>query len=288
MIYQSIEELIGNTPVILYNDIYLKLEMYNPGGSIKDRAALSILKDALTKEIIKPGDTIIEATSGNMGIALALLCQKYSLSCIIVMSKSVNIERIIALNILGAEVILVDGTTEDAINYVKDLNKEHNYFYPNQFINELNKKAHYQTAIEIINDFNNLDYIVCGIGTGGTIMGLSEVLKPHFPNLKIVGVEPSEAPYLTKGLTGKHQLIGIGTTFDLPLLDLKMLDEIICVSTNESKQELLSLLKEGLWLGLSSGAVSVACQKLKNNYPDANILGICADGGIKYLSVLNS
>lgn len=293
MIYQNILELIGNTPIVKlnkmyrYSNVYAKLERNNPLGSIKDRAVKEILDSYLKKGIIKKGSTILEATSGNTGISLASLSNYYGLNAIIVMPRNVSVQRRELIKAYGGELILVDGGMKECKEKVEEL---HSHIKDSvilaQFENEENVNTHYQnTAKEIENDLPNIDVIICGIGSGGTISGIGKYYKEKNPKVEIIGVEPKESPLLTKGVSNSHQIQGIGANFISPILDLNVIDKIIAVSYKDSLANCKTLtLLEGYLVGISSGAVLEACNYLLNDdeYNNKNILLIFADTGERY------
>lgn len=276
MIYKNILDLIGNTPIINYQDIFIKLESFNLAGSIKDRVALKILEQLIKESKINQDSTVIEVTSGNTGIAIAMVCAIKHLKCIIVMQDNVNVEKISILKAYGAQVILTPSKLglKYAIDYAKKLAETNKYIYLNQFENYNNVLAHETTAKEIINEFENIDYFICGIGTGGSITGISKILKEKYPNIKIIGVLPSEI---------NHGIQGIGAGFDLNLLELSLIDKVETVSTKEAIDEFLSLSKDGLLLGISSAANYKVAKKIKKENIDKTILMISSDSGHKYL-----
>jgi len=285
MIYNNVLDLVGHTPVVKYENIYIKLEGYNPGGSIKDRAAKYMLIKAMENGSLKKGDTIVEPTSGNTGIGLACLGPSLGLKVVIIMPDSMSVERIKAIKAYGAEVILTDGKLgmKGAIDLANKLVKEKKYHIMGQFDNPDNALAHYETtASEIIDDFKELDYIVCTIGSGGTITGLAKRLKEVYPNIKVIGVEPDESPLLSKGYAGSHRIQGIGANFIPSILDLKLVDKIITVKSDDCFIEMERLAKKGLFLGISSAAAVIAGKTLGKG----NILVISPDSGLKYLSVI--
>ena len=285
MIYNNVLDLVGHTPVVKYENIYIKLEGYNPGGSIKDRAAKYMLIKAMENGSLKKGDTIVEPTSGNTGIGLACLGPSLGLKVVIIMPDSMSVERIKAIKAYGAEVILTDGILgmKGAIDLANKLVKEKGYHLMGQFDNPNNALAHYETtANEIIDDFKELDYVVCTIGSGGTITGVSKRLKEVYPNIKIVGVEPEESPLLSKGYSGSHKIQGIGANFIPSILDLKLVDKIITVKSDDCFVEMQRLAEKGLFLGISSAAAVIAGKSLGKG----NILVISPDSGLKYLSVI--
>lgn len=237
-VYNSIDELIGNTPIVKLNklveegsaDVYVKLEWYNPGSSVKDRIALSMINAAEQAGKIKPGDTIIEPTSGNTGIGLAMIGAARGYKVILVMPETMSIERRKLFKAFGAELILTPGTEgmTGAINKAKELVEEHGYFMPQQFENPANPEIHRNTtAKEILEAMGtDLDAFVAGIGTGGTITGCGEVLKKAIPNIEIVAVEPAKSAVLSGEKKGPHGIQGIGAGFVPEVLNTKIYDSI--------------------------------------------------------------
>lgn len=288
MIINSAIDLIGNTPVIKYKNIYLKLEYLNSSGSIKDRPAKWMIEGLEKDGLLKPGDVIVEPTSGNTGISLAMIGAVKGYKVVLVMPESMSLERRQVISAYGAEIVLTDAAEGMAgsIKEAERLVKEQGYVMPSQFTNYYNVISHIEsTAIEIVNDFEKLDVLVCGIGTGGTISGLSKALKEKFPNLKVVGVEPEESPVISKGEKGAHGIQGIGAGFIPSILDLSLVDEVRTVSSFDAIMQTKATAKEGLLLGISSGAAIKAgldiSNELRNN---ETILVIAPDGGLKYLS----
>ena len=244
-----------------------------------------MLIKALERGEVKSGDTIIEPTSGNTGIGLACLGPSLGLNVKIIMPDSMSVERIKAIKAYGAEVILTDGSLgmKGAIDLANKLKSEKGYHIMGQFDNPDNALAHYETtAEEIISDFKELDYVVCSIGSGGTITGLSKRLKEVYPNIKVIGVEPEESPLLSKGYAGSHKIQGIGANFIPSLLDTNCYDKIITVKSDDCFIEMKELAKKGLFLGISSCATVIAAKTLGKG----NILAISPDSGLKYLSVI--
>lgn len=303
-IYNNICELIGNTPLVrleklekkykIPNILIAKLEKFNPGGSSKDRIAYEIILDGLKKGKINSKTTLIEATSGNTGIGLAMVCAYFNLKLIIIMSESVTIERIKLLQLYGATVILTkkeDGI-EGAINKAHELVKTipNNYFI-NQFHNNMNPLAHYQTTSkELIQDLEGkIDILVAGMGSGGTITGIAKGLKEFDDNIKIIGVEPSSCPYYSKQLIGKYNIPGIGTTFMPSIVDMSLIDDMMEITDEDAKKYMEILAKEeGILAGYSSGAVLAGTIKyLKTNkISNKIIVMIFHDTGERYLSML--
>ena len=298
MIYNNIIELIGNTPIIKLNsfnkediaNIYVKLEKYNIGGSVKDRAALGMIEEAEKQGLLKPNSVIIEPTSGNTGISLAMIGRSKGYKVIIIMPETMSIERRNIIKAFGAELILTEGAKgmKGAIEEAERMASENtNYFLPQQFNNYANPKKHYETtAEEILSDFTNLDAFIAGVGTSGTIVGVGKKLKEHFPNIKIIAVEPEASHVLSGGTPGKHAIQGIGAGFIPKIYDENIIDEVIQIS-NELSFEFGNKMskEEGLFLGISSGAAIAAAYKTaKRLGKDKNILVVSPDGGEKYLS----
>ena len=298
MIYNNIIELIGNTPIIKLNsfnnedvaNIYVKLEKYNIGGSVKDRAALGMIEEAEKQGILKPSSVIIEPTSGNTGISLTMIGRSKGYKVIIIMPETMSVERRNIIKAFGAELILTEGAKgmKGAIEEAERIASENsNYFLPQQFNNYANPKKHYETtAEEILSDFTNLDAFIAGVGTSGTIVGVGKKLKEHFPDIKIVAVEPEASHVLSGGAPGKHVIQGIGAGFIPKIYDKDIIDEIIQISNDQSFEFGNKMSKEeGLFLGISSGAAIAAAYEIaKRLGKGKNILVVSPDGGEKYLS----
>lgn len=281
---------VGNTPLIkISNKIYAKFEGANPSGSIKDRMATYIINDAEKNNLIKKGDTIIEATSGNSGIAFAFLAAERGYKCKIVMPKNMSEERKQMLRLYGAELIEVeDGKFDDAIALRDKLAVENKWFNPNQFHNPLNIEAHKNTtAVELLHQHSNqISAFIDGTGTGGTLMGISQVLKLYHPDMKTIAVEPAESPVMSGGQPGIHGIQGIGDGSKF-LVNLNEVDEIIIISTEDAKERARQLCKSGLMVGISSGANILAAEKwVEQNNPTGNVITILCDRGERYLSCL--
>ena len=294
MIYNSALELIGNTPIIRLNNIdsniYLKLEKFNIGGSIKDRAVLGMIEDKMKNKEINVGDTIVEATSGNTGIALSMIGRLKKLNVIIIMPESMTKERIDLMKAYGADVILTKDKLgmQGSIDKAKELlNNNKDYKCLNQFENTSNPKKHYKTtAKEIYKEVGDIDIFVCGIGTGGTISGIGRYLKEVNSNIKVIGVEPESSPLITKGYSNSHKIQGIGANFIPKNLDMNVIDEVITVSDENAINTIKILgIKEGILLGISSGANVYAALELSKKYKDKKIVTVAPDGIEKYLSM---
>jgi cysteine synthase A len=287
---KNLSSQVGQTPLIKISErIFAKFEGQNPSGSIKDRMATFIINDAEKNNLIKKGDTIIEATSGNSGIAFAFLAAERGYKCIIIMPSNMSEERKQMLRLYGAELIEVpDGKFDDAITLRDKMSEENGYFNPNQFHNPLNIQAHYEgTGVEILHQHTEkIAAFIDGTGTGGTIMGTSRLLKMYHPFMKVVAVEPAESPVMSGGQPGIHGIQGIGDGSKF-MVNLKEIDDIIIISTEEAKERARRLAKEqGLFVGISSGANILASERLLEKYPDmeGNIITILCDRGERYLS----
>ena len=298
MIYNNLLDLIGNTPVVKVDfkdeniaDVYVKLEKFNLSGSVKDRAALGMIEAAEKEGLLKEGSVIIEPTSGNTGIALALIGRLKGYKVIIVMPDTMSIERRATLKAYGAELILTDGTKGmgEAIAVAEKLAAENsNYFLPQQFNNKANPEKHYETtAKEIIDDFKVIDAFVAGVGTGGTIVGVAKRLKERSKDTKVVGVEPSTSAVLSGENPGKHGIQGIGTGFIPKNYDASVVDEILKISSEEALEFAKKASHDfGLFVGISSGAnIAAAYQVAKKLGKGKIVVTIAPDGGEKDLSV---
>jgi len=294
----NILETIGNTPVVKINKLYgnknvfIKLERTNPGNSIKDRIALAMIEDAEAKGLLKPDSVIIEPTSGNTGIGLALVGAVKGYKVILVMPESMSVERRKLMEIYGAEFDLtprekgMKGAIERAAELVANTP---NAWSPSQFSNQANVEVHKKTtAQEILADFpDGLDYIITGVGTGGHITGVAAVLKEKFPNIKIIAVEPELSPVLSGGAPGPHPIQGIGAGFVPDVYRTDLIDEVIQVSKDESFEYAREIAKkEGILVGISTGASLAAVAKKAATLPDdAQILTFNYDTGERYLSI---
>jgi cysteine synthase A len=287
---RNLSREVGQTPLLKITDrIFAKFEGQNPSGSIKDRMATYIINDAEKKKLIKKGDTIIEATSGNSGIAFAFLAAERGYKCVIVMPRNMSEERKQMLRYYGAELIEVeDGKFDEAISLRNRLAEENGWFNPNQFHNPLNIEAHYTgTGVEILHQHTNpIAAFVDGTGTGGTLMGTSRFLKMYHADMKVVAVEPAESPVMSGGEPGLHGIQGIGDGSKF-LVNLEEVDDIMIISTEDAIWRAKKLAKEnGLFVGISSGANILASERLLEKYPDmdGNIITILCDRGERYLS----
>lgn len=292
--------LIGDTPTVKLNKIvepglaqvFAKLEFFNPGGSIKDRICLSMIVAAEKEGLIKPGSTIIEPTSGNTGIGLAMICAVKGYKCILTMPELMSQERIYILKSYGAEVILtpaVDGML-GAIKKAEEIVKKiPNSFVPQQFKNKANPQIHRETTAREILNFTTetIDAFIAGVGTGGTITGVGEVLKEHNPRIKIVAVEPTTNAVLSGGKPGPHKIQGIGAGFIPEVLNKNIIDEIVKVSDSQAFETSKILAKkEGLFVGLSAGAATWAALKIaKDLGKDKKVIVILPDTGERYYSM---
>ncbi|MFE1246303.1 cysteine synthase A [Fictibacillus sp. NPDC058756] len=295
---QSITDLIGQTPVVKLNrlatedmaDVYLKLEFMNPGSSVKDRIALAMIEDAEESGKLKAGDTIVEPTSGNTGIGLAMVAAAKGYKTVLVMPETMSMERRNLLRAYGAELILTPGPEGmgGAIRKAEELSKEKGYFMPQQFKNEANPKVHRNTTgKEIIAQFpEGLDAFVSGIGTGGTITGAGEVIKEKYPEAKIYAVEPTDSPVLSGGKPGPHKIQGIGAGFVPDILKTDIYDEVLTISNDEAFEwARRAAREEGLLGGISSGAAIAAALKVaKKLGKGKKVLAVIPSNGERYLS----
>lgn len=302
MIYKSVDELIGNTPLLeleniekefgLKAKIFAKLEYFNPGGSVKDRVAKAMLDDAEKKGILNKNSVIIEPTSGNTGIGLAAVGTARGYRTIIVMPETMSVERRLVMAAYGAELVLTDGKLgmTGAIKRAEELAKEIPYsFIPGQFENCANPKAHYDTtAPEIYRDMDGkIDIFVAGVGTGGTITGVGEYLKEKNENIKIIAVEPKMSAVLSGGKSGGHKIQGIGAGFVPEVLNTEIYDEVIAVSDEDAfKWGRIIGKKAGVLVGISSGAALCAAVQVAEREENAgkNIVVLLPDTGDRYLS----
>ncbi|MDR3541503.1 MAG: cysteine synthase A [Desulfosporosinus sp.] len=294
----SITDLIGQTPLIRLQrvikpgmaNVYVKVEYFNPGGSVKDRIALGMIRDAEERGVLQPGGTIVEPTSGNTGIGLAMIAAARGYRLIVVLPDSMSVERRMLMAAYGAEFVLTPGAEgmNGAIEEAKRLLRENPaYFMPQQFENPANPETHRRsTALELLDQLSGIDAFVAGIGTGGTITGVGEILKARLPEVKIIGVEPAMSPVISGGKPGPHKIQGIGAGFVPAVLNQIIMDQLIQVS-NEDAYEITRRLarEEGLLVGISSGAaVSAALQVAETLGEGKNVVVIAPDTGERYLS----
>jgi cysteine synthase A len=299
VINKTILETIGKTPLVRINklisendaELIAKLEFFNPGGSVKDRIALSMIEDAEYRGVLKKGGTIIEPTSGNTGIGLAMVAAIKGYQSIFTMPETMSLERRALLQQFGAKIVLTPGQQgmAGAVEEAKRLARQHGYFMPQQFENPSNPDIHRKTtAQEIISDLDNriLDYFVVGVGTGGTITGAGEILKQAFPNIKIIAVEPFDSPVLSGGTPGPHKIQGIGAGFVPEIYNAKVVDEIIKVRNEDALNTAKRLAQEeGILSGISSGAnMFAALQVARSAGKGQLVLVIIPDTGERYIS----
>ena len=293
----SIIDLVGNTPLVKLNrltgpddaDVYLKLEFFNPGSSVKDRIALAMIETAEKNGDLKEGSTIIEPTSGNTGIGLAMIAAAKGYKSVLVMPDTMSLERRNLLRAYGADLVLTPGAEgmKGAISKAEQLSEENGWFLPQQFNNAANPEVHrLTTGPEIANALDQVDAFVAGIGTGGTITGVGEVLKERFPGISIVAVEPEDSAILSGGKPGPHKIQGIGAGFVPKVLNTEVYDEIIQVSNEDSyTYARRAAREEGILGGVSSGAaIAAALQVAKKLGKGKTVVAILASNGERYLS----
>ena len=295
MINNNVLDMIGNTPMIKLNNIgnsnlYVKLEKYNPAGSIKDRAVYYMVENLEKNGLLKKGDVLVEATSGNTGIALSMIGSLKGYKVIIVMPETMSVERRTLMKAYGAKLILTDGSLgmKGSIEKMNKLLSENsNYISLKQFDNEYNPLAHYETTgVEIYNQVKDIDIFVCGVGTGGTISGVGKYLKEQNPNIKVVAVEPEGSPVISKNKKGPHKIQGIGAGFIPKNYNENVVDEVMTITDEESYEGVrIMAQKEGILVGISSGANIYAALKLCEMYPDKKIVTVAPDGIDKYMSM---
>ena len=297
-IKNNITELIGNTPLVRLNkiddtsnDIYAKLESFNPLSCVKERIGNAIIEAAEKEGALKPGGEIFEATSGNTGVGLAMVAAVKGYKLTLVMPESMSIERRRILKILGANLILTPAERgmKGAINKANDLHKAApNSILAQQFENKANPEVHRNTtAVEIISDTDgDVDFFISGIGTGGTVTGVGEVLKKEIPKVTIVGVEPADSNVLSGGKPGPHKIQGIGAGFVPGVLNVEILDKVVEVTNEEAFEYAKKLAKEeGIFVGISSGAAAAAAVKIAKEVENKKIVVIFPDTGERYLSM---
>jgi len=299
-IINNVSELIGHTPLVRLNriikaqsaDVLAKLEYFNPGGSVKDRICLEMIEDAEKNGLLYPGSTIVEPTSGNTGIGLAMIAAVKGYKCILVMSEAMSLERIYILKSYGADIVLTPASLgmQGAINKAEEiLKRTPNSFMPQQFNNHANPQAHRKsTAVEILEATGgNVDAFVAGVGTGGTITGVGEVLKKHNPNIQIIAVEPKGSAVLSGGKPGVHRIQGIGAGFIPKILNRKIIDRVIQVADADAfRTARLLAKKEGLFAGISAGAATWAALEVAERLgKDKVVVVVLPDTGERYFSM---
>lgn len=295
-VYNSITETIGDTPIIRLNrmvppgaHIYVKSERCNPGGSIKDRPALSMIDDAVARGLLKEGGTIVEPTSGNMGISLAMIAAARGYHAVIVMPDSMTRERISLMKAYGAEIVLSPGANgmQGAVELTESIAKERGGFLCGQFDNPANAAAHRTTTgREILRDIPDIDLVYAGFGTGGTVSGIARAFIDAGSKAKVIGIEPDESPLVTGGRSGPHRIQGIGANFVPGNLDESILGGVETVKGEDAVRTAVELArKEGIFAGISSGANVFAAIREAEKHPEKKILAILPDGGEKYMSL---
>lgn len=296
---ENITEIIGQTPVVKLRhqagedaaDIYVKLEYQNPGGSVKDRIALAMIEQAEKEGKIKPGDTIVEPTSGNTGIGLAFVCAAKGYKAVFTMPETMSQERRNLLKAYGAELVLTPGAEamKGAIKKAKELKEEHGYFEPQQFENLANPRVHeLTTGPELVEQFEGktIDAFLAGVGTGGTLSGVGKVLKEKYPDIQIVAIEPEDSPVLSGGEPGPHKLQGLGAGFVPGTLNTEIYEEVIKVGNEVAMETSRRVAKEeGILGGISSGAaIYAAIQKAKELGKGKTVVTVLPSNGERYLS----
>jgi cysteine synthase A len=297
MLYENVLGRIGDTPMIKLNsvvpegaaEVFLKAENFNPSGSVKDRSAIAMIRDAESRGLLKKGDYIVEPTSGNTGIAISMAAAVLGYKAVIVMPDTMSHERIRLMRAYGAEVIMTDGAEgmAGAVRKAEKIVASGNAFMPQQFKNDANIMAHYTgTAREILVDVPDVNAVVASIGTGGTITGIGKGMRNFSPDVKMIGVEPYESPLLTKGKHGDHKIHGIGANFVPDILDRGYIDEIITIKGDDAiKMTKRLAVEEGLLLGISSGAAVVAAIDVAVRYGKGKkVVAVVADDGERYMS----
>lgn len=298
MIYNGAIELIGKTPILRVTnmidensaDVYVKLEKFNPGGSVKDRAALGMIERAEQEGVLKEGSVIVEPTSGNTGIALAMIGRLKGYKVIIVMPETMSKERRDLIKAYGAELVLTEGSRgmKGAIEKATQMVNEYGYFMPQQFENIANPEKHYvTTAKEIYEDIKDLDVLVAGVGTGGTISGIGKNLKEKINDIEIVAIEPSNSQVISGKNPGPHKIQGIGAGFVPQNYKQEYVDKVVAVSDENAIKTAVDFAKsEGILVGISSGAaIYAAIEIAKKVGKGKKVLAIAPDGGEKYISM---
>lgn len=290
---KNVIELIGNTPLInlekIDKNIFVKLENKNPGGSIKDRAVLGMILGAEEKGLLKAGDRIVEATSGNTGIATAMIGKSRGYQVTIIMPESMSVERRSMIKAYGAELILTEAAKgmQGTIDKMNELLATGDYKSLGQFDNRDNPDYHYKTTgPEIYTELKDVDIFVAGIGTGGTLSGIGSYLKDQNPNVKVYGIEPEASPIITKGQAGPHKIQGIGANFIPKNYFADIVDDLILISDDEAYEMVRQVANdEGILLGISAGANIAAAKKLAERFPGKKVVTVAPDGADKYMSM---
>jgi cysteine synthase A len=298
MKYDNILQTIGGTPVVRLNkfpdllaaELWVKLESFNPGGSVKDRPALNMIEEAERRGLIRSGDTLVEPTSGNTGIGLAMVAAVKGYRAVLVMAADMSEERKALMRAFGAELILTPAHlgTKGALEEARRLERERGWFFVGQHFNPANPAAHRSTADEIWTDFGaDLHGLVCTTGTGGTISGLGRFLKEHNPALRVIATEPADSPILSQGIARKHKIMGTAPGFIPETLDTSTYDEIVPVTTDEAYGTARRLAREeGILVGISSGAAVAGMLRLarREAWRGKVMLAVLPDSGERYLS----
>lgn len=290
---KNVIELIGNTPLInlerIDKNVFVKLENKNPGGSIKDRAVLGMILGAEEKGLLKAGDRIVEATSGNTGIATAMIGKSRGYQVTIIMPESMSVERRSMIKAYGAELILTEAAKgmQGTIDKMQELLATGDYKSLGQFENRDNPDYHYKTTgPEIYTELKDVDIFVAGIGTGGTLSGIGSYLKDHNPNVKVYGIEPEASPIITKGQAGPHKIQGIGANFIPKNYFADIVDDLILISDDEAYEMVRQVANdEGILLGISAGANIAAAKRLAERFPGKKVVTVAPDGADKYMSM---
>ena len=290
---KNVIELIGNTPLInlerIDKNVFVKLENKNPGGSIKDRAVLGMILGAEEKGLLKAGDRIVEATSGNTGIATAMIGKSRGYQVTIIMPESMSVERRSMIKAYGAELILTEAAKgmQGTIDKMQELLATGDYKSLGQFDNRDNPDYHYKTTgPEIYTELKDVDIFVAGIGTGGTLSGIGSYLKDQNPNVKVYGIEPEASPIITKGQAGPHKIQGIGANFIPKNYFADIVDDLILISDDEAYEMVRQVANdEGILLGISAGANIAAAKRLAERFPGKKVVTVAPDGADKYMSM---
>ena len=300
MKYNSVLDTIGNTPIIRINrlapknvQLYVKTESRNPGGSVKDRLAYAVINDAERRGVLKPGQTVVEATSGNTGIALAMVGAAKGYKVVLAMPETMSLERRALLRAYGAELVLTPGPLgmKGAVAKAEEIAKERGGVLARQFANPANLDVHRRTTAEEIwaDTDGKVDIVVAGVGTGGTVSGVGQVLKERKPEVKVIAVEPAESPILSGGEPGPHKIQGLGANFVPEILDRDAIDEVITRNIDQSLEfARAAATQEGLLVGISSGAALSAAVEVANRPENAGktIVAVLPDFGERYLSTV--